>query len=260
MTAPSANDLRVLVVEDEWLARNYLVELLQATGVAEVVAAVATIAEAEQALDAAANVDVDVAFVDVQLAGRRGDEAGLDWVRRRARLPGAPRFVLATAHKEHAIEAYELGVADYLVKPFTDERVDDSVRRLLEHAPVVPRPARLAQIVARRERALVFLDIDEVWACEAAARLTYVHSARGRFDLDLTLASIERSFGRTLLRVHRNWLVNAQRVLELERLTGDTSLLVGATANESVRVPVARERAQAVKEILMKNATGVRRS
>ena len=44
------------------------------------------------------------------------------------------------------------------------------------------------RVVARRQRALVFLDLDEVWACEASERLTYVHSSRGRFDLDLTLS------------------------------------------------------------------------
>ena len=78
-----------LVVEDEWLARNYLVELLQGTGLAEVVAAVATLAEAEQALDATAAVGIDAAFVDVQLAGRPGDDSGLDWVRENGRV--APR-------------------------------------------------------------------------------------------------------------------------------------------------------------------------
>ena len=250
--------LRALVVEDEWLARSYLVELLQASGFAEVVAAVATIAEAEQALADDSSVGIDIAFVDIQLAGRPGDESGLDWVRKLCRAPGAPRFVLATAFKQHALEAFELGVADYLVKPFTDERVDECLRRLLAN----PRPRRAApvaeRIVARRGRALVFLDFEEVWGCEAAERLTCVHSSRGRFDLDLTLSAIAASFGRTLLRVHRNWLVNPSRVLEFERDAGETSILVG-NMTSTVRVPISRERTQAVRELLLANATGVRR-
>jgi DNA-binding LytR/AlgR family response regulator len=253
--------LRVLVVEDEWLARNYLVELLQGSERADVVAAVATIAEAEQALAAESSVSVDAAFVDVQLAGRPGDESGLEWVRKMARAPGAPRFVLATAFKHHALEAFELGVADYLVKPFTDERVDACLRRLAEREPSRARAAMPARVVARRQRALVFLDLDEVWACEASERLTYVHSSRGRFDLDLTLSSIASSFGRTLVRVHRNWLVNAARVLELQRESGETVLLLGVAGSDRpcMQVPVARDRVQEVRDVLMANAAGVRR-
>jgi DNA-binding LytR/AlgR family response regulator len=228
---------------------------------ADVAVAVATTEEAEQALSEDSSVAIDVAFVDVQLAGRPGDESGLAWIRKVARTPGAPRFVLATAFKQHALEAFDLGVSDYLVKPFTEERIDDCLRRLLAN----PRPRgakpRVERIVARRRRALVFLDLEEVWGCEASDRLTCVHSARGTFDLDLTLSAIAASFGRTLVRVHRNWLINPARVLEFERDAGETSILVGnptAPVESAIRVPISRERAQAVREMLMANATGVR--
>jgi DNA-binding LytR/AlgR family response regulator len=253
----------VLVVEDEWLVRSYLVELLQETGLADVVAAVETIAEAEQALVARATVPVDAVFVDVQLTGR-GDEQGLEWVRRASREPDAPVFVLATAFSQHSLEAFDLGVADYLVKPFTDDRVGECVRRLRRRIAPLPRAQAQgpSRIVARRGRALVFVELPEVLACEAADRLTYLHSARGRFDLDLTLSAIEASFGRTLWRVHRNWLVNPGRILELEREAGETSILVGSASgakSDGLRVPVAKERATEIRERLLVGATGVRR-
>src|SRR4051795_7511260 len=65
------------------------------------------------------------------------------------------------------------------------------------------------RIVARRGKTLVFLEPNEVWAFEALDRLTRVHTPHGTFDVDLTLSVIESSMGRTLMRVHRNWLVNA---------------------------------------------------
>lgn len=262
MGATSATTLRVVVVEDEWPARNYLVELLQQTGAAEVVAAVATLAEAQQALAPHAGAGIDVAFVDIQLTARSGDHSGLDWVREASADPRAPMFVLATAYKQHALEAFDLGVADYLVKPFTPQRVAGCVQRLLARAqPRKPAAAIPLRIAARRQRVIVFLELDEVWACEASERLTYVHSARGRYDLDLTLSAIGSSFGRTLLRVHRNWLVNAARVLELEREAGEMSLFVGAVTGPDkagVRVPVAKERAGEVRELLLATARGVR--
>jgi len=256
--------LRVLVVEDEWPARNYLVELLESSGLAQVAGAVGGIEEARQALAAdPPGLGVDVAFVDVQLDGAARGETGLSLVRSMNGSPSAPMFVLATAYEQHALEAFELGVADYLLKPFSEDRVVQCLRRLQqrrsEAAPSASTPPR---IVARRKRSLVFLEPQEIWAFEAADRLTFVHTTHGTFDIDLSLAAVEASFGRAFVRVHRNWLVNAAHIKELERDGHETKLFVGAgvaDAGRGVHVPVARERAAAVREMLLTNATGLRR-
>ena len=259
MTPPAAR-LRALVVEDEWAARNYLVELLQGSGRAEVLAAVATLDEAREALGPG-GVAVDVAFVDVQLAGAPQDDAGLALVRSLAGAAGAPQFVLATASSTHALEAFALGVVDYLLKPFSKERVEQCLERVLRRVTVRP-PAREPRVVARRRSGLVFLHLGEVWGFEAADRLTFVHTPHGRFDVDLSLAAIEASFGRTLLRVHRRWLVNASHVRALEHGDGEHALLVGGGLSgepSGVRVPVARERAAEVKALLLAGTAGLRR-
>ena len=257
MTVSIAHRLRALVVEDEWPARNYLVELLEGSGLAEVVGAVGTSDDARQALSSPDRVHLDVVFLDVQLAA--GDREGLEIVRGLAKEPGAPLVVLATASKEHALEAFELGVLDYLHKPFSEDRVEQCLRRIADRRPT--RSAAVPQrIVARRKKSLVFLDADEVWAFEASHRLTFVHTPHGTFDLDLSLSAIEASFGRKLTRVHRSWLVNPVFVKELEREGSDTRLLVGAAVGQpGVHVPVARERAQELKDLLLANATGLRR-
>src|SRR5438067_3730757 len=244
--------LRVLVLEDEWPARNYLVELIEATRLADVVGAVASVIEAREALAA---LPIDVVFVDVQLAG---GENGLELVRL---LPGGPAFVLATAYSRHAVEAWNLGVVDYLLKPFSEERVEQCLRRLLSRGSS-PRSGAL-RVVARRKRSLVFLDPADIWAFEASDRLSYVHSRLGKFDVDLSLASIETSYGRSLMRVHRNWLVNLDFVRELERGDGETSLFVGAALgdeSQGLRVPVSRDRAQPLRAALLANATGLRQA
>ena len=275
MKRTGVNPLRALVLEDEWPARNYLVELLESTGLAEVVGAIASVDEARAVLAAAkSGVSVDAVFVDVQLMPD-GEGAGLELVRELSREPDAPLFVLATAFKDHALEAFELGVADYLIKPFTEERVEACLQRLharrtrTESQPPPP-PLR---IVARRGRGLVFLDPSEVWAFEAADRLTSVHTAHGTFDVDLSLSAIEASLGRSFARVHRNWLVNASHIKRLDRDGSETTIFVGValtpdegtgerggSSNNGLTVPVARERAQGVREMLLSNAMGVRRT
>ena len=263
---PTPSPLRAFVVEDEWPARNYLVELLESSGLAEVVGAVGGLDEARQALATdPPGVGVDVVFVDVALDGAAPGDSGLTLVRAVSGSPTSPMFVLATAHENHALEAFELGVLDYLLKPFNEERVVACLRRLHQRRGAVG-PSRSAigpaRIVARRKRNLVFLEFHEIWAFEAADRLTFVHTTHGTFDIDLSLAAVEGSFGRAFVRVHRNWLVNATHIKELERDGHETKLFVGAgvaDAAKGVRVPVARERAAAVRDMLLVNATGLRR-
>jgi len=257
--------LRALIVEDEWPARNYLVELLEATGSVQVIGAVASVDEARAALDGKPGSMMDVVFVDVQLVPD-GERAGLLLARELRGVPDAPLVVLATAFKQHAIEAFDLGVADYLLKPFSEDRVGACVERLVGRLNREAEPATPMRIVARRGRGLVFLEPAEVWAFEAADRLTSVHTARGVFDVDLSLSTIETSLGKSFLRVHRNWLVNATHIRELDREGSETTLFIGAglttegSASPGVTVPVARERAQGIREMLLANAMGVRKS
>jgi two-component system, LytTR family, response regulator LytT len=258
--------LRALILEDEWVARNFLAEIVEATGLATVVGAVGAFDDAVEFLGRArASEGLDVVFVDVNLLGSR--QSGLDLVRRFARAPDAPAFVLATALKEHAIEAFALGVVDYLLKPFDRERVGECLGRLRASRPaaaVTPtlvsslRPPR---IVARHKRNLVFLELPEVWAFEATEGLTLVHSERGSFDIDLSLGAVSASFGRHFARVHRNWLVNEEHVLEWEREPGESAIQVGGRAPGAarLRVPVARDRASALRARLVDESFGLRK-
>jgi two-component system response regulator LytT len=248
--------LKALVLEDEWPARNYLVELIESTQLAEVIGAVATVEEAREAV---AGSEVDVVFVDVQLTTSDDAESGLDLVRSAANQPSAPMFVLATASTEHGPEAFDLGVIDYILKPFTEERVEECLRRLLARRASRSRSPR--RVVARRKKSLVFLDPETIWAFEASERLTFVHSPEGKFDVDLSLAAIEASFGRTLFRVHRNWLVNLTCVKELDRDAGGAMVTVGVDSGEghSMHVPVSQDRSKALRDALLENATGLRR-
>src|SRR5712671_5221709 len=117
--------LRALVLEDEWLARKYLAQLIEATGLAEVVGAVASLADARRILSEG---PVDVVFLDVQLAG---GENGLDLIRSIPPDVKQPAFVLATAFTHCAPKAGELGAVDSLLKPFSEERVEQCLRRLI---------------------------------------------------------------------------------------------------------------------------------
>lgn len=256
----SATPLRALVVEDEWPAREYLIELLLASKQIELVAAVGTAEEAREALGPG-GIDVEVAFVDIHLATSTGRDAGMAIVREFAKQKGSPLFVLATALKQHAAEAFDLDAVDYLLKPFSQERVLECLERVARRRSR-PRLEAPSRVVARSKKGLVFLKRHEVWAFEASERLTFVHSASGRFEIDLSLATLETTLGEGWLRVHRNWVVNLDQATRLERDEQGSVIELGDGTDARVhplRVPVARDKTQSVRESLLAGATGIRR-
>jgi DNA-binding LytR/AlgR family response regulator len=251
--------LRALIVDDERLARCYLAELLRGTSRVEIVDSVATAAEARHAL--ARDLEIDVWFVDIRLIDRQGDVSGLELVRSLATARKPPLLVLATATPEHALAAFDVGVIDYLVKPFTRPRVEQCVERLLGRVPrPVARGSLTTRLMARTATSQVFLPIATVLAFEAAERLTYVYHAEGRFLVDPSLAALGLEFGDAMVRAHRNWLIAVDHIRRLGRgRGGDLVVEVGIELSATLSIPVSRDRAAPVREALASRSIGSRR-
>lgn len=246
--------LRALVVEDERAARRYLVELLDKHPRIEVFAAVESLEEANQALGVKSGVHFDVAFVDIDLGGFGGSNvAGLTLISEHHARPEAPYFVLATASTDHALRAYELGVTDYVLKPFSPKRVVECVDRLVDRASTHSIPPAPTRIVARTRSGLTFVKIEDVVAVQAEQRLAYVHVCGERFDVDVGLSTFERHFGGRFLRVHRNWLVALEHIDGLERDRDETWVCAG-----KLKAPVARDRAGKIRKALLEGTLGIR--
>ncbi|NUP10823.1 MAG: response regulator transcription factor [Polyangiaceae bacterium] len=245
-------NMSALVVEDEWPARNFLVELLRETDRFADIAAVSGAADAIRVLDAAPATSIDVLFADVRLVDRAGDTSGLDLAKRAAKMADPPAIVLATASPEHALVGFDLGAVDYLLKPFSLERVLTCVERLARRQRPRASNRPPPRLVARREDRLHFLAIDGLLAFEAAERLTSAHHTDGVFSVDLSLTALSAALGNRVLRVHRNWLVAPAHVRGLARRDGEIRLTVG-----DLSVPVARDRAREVRQRLLANTIGI---
>lgn len=240
--------LTAVVVEDEWIARNYLVELLTQTHRVKVVAAVASLDDALRSFD---EFTVDVGFFDVRLLDDPSNVDGLNLARHLRGAHNPRRIVLATASPEYAIDAFELGAVDYVLKPFSEDRIDACAERLIQRLP--PRaPNGPARVVARRGKALVFLALEEIYGFEASERLTYAHHPDGVFEVDLSLRRVEEIVGHALLRVHRNWVINPHRVQSMYREGTEVYLAF----SPELLVPVSRSKARTVRERLFEGTIG----
>ena len=140
---PERAPIRVLIVDDEPLARQRIEDLLAAEDRVEIVASVDN---GEAAVDAVRRLSPDLVFLDVQMPGK----TGLDVVREIG-ADDMPPTIFVTAYDRYALQAFDLAAVDYLVKPFDDERFEQAFRRARRHV-------ELEEMGELRERLLAVLD------------------------------------------------------------------------------------------------------
>jgi len=236
--------LRVLVVDDEQPARDELAfQLGRLDEVDEVIGA----AEATECLRLLEYGDVDAVFLDVRMPGLDGLELGRI-VRLLAR---PPMLVFVTAFDSYAVEAFGLAAVDYLLKPVRAERLNATVKRLLEtrrgiEAGAASHPDddtlgdRLPVLARGR---IVLVNVADIRVALVAGERVVLHTQEGRFQARHTLVELEhRLHGRGFLRVHRAYLVNLRHVLTIESFFNGTYLLKLRDVPD-LTVPVSRRHA-----------------
>ena len=227
-TAPTSTTtaLRVLIVDDEPLARLRLRSLVEANAV-PVAQVVGEAGDAPQALQLLARMPCDLVLLDIVMPGGSGLKLA-DTLRRGAVAAGQaqpPMVVFVTAHAEHALRAFEVDAADYITKPVRRERLQAALLRVAQRlqpansAEVAPAGAVL--VVSDRGRVLRVPQAEVVYL---KAELKYVTLCcqGGQWLLDEPLADLAQRLGDGFLRVHRNALVARAAVRALERAPSST--------------------------------------
>jgi len=243
------NELTVLVVDDEPLARLRLAALLR-----ELDAPRCTVGgEAASAAEALAWLDgnprCDALLLDIQMPGASGTELAAR-LRERA---DAPAVVFVTAHTQHALHAFELDAIDYLTKPVRRERLQAALQKVAQRrgAPMA-NPDRPSLVVSDRGR-VVRVPIDEVLYLKAELKYVTLRTAAQTWLLDDALTELEQRLpADQFLRVHRNALVARRAVRALEKRVADgdeEGWAVQVTATGEW-LAVSRRQLSAVREAL----------
>ena len=207
--------LRVLIVDDEALARSRLRTLLgDCTSPAVLVAGEA--AHAVQAMDALRREVFDVVLLDIRMPG----VDGITLAQTLAQLPQPPAVVFVTAHSEHAVQAFEVEAVDYLTKPVRLERLQQAlqkVERLAQTAkslqPEVDEECLIIQDRGRTER----VPLVEVLYLKAELKYVTVRTASRSYILDGSLNELEERYAQQFMRIHRNALVARRAMRALEK-------------------------------------------
>ena len=212
--------MKILIVDDETLARERLARLVRDLGPPYQV--VGEAASGEQTLTLCASLEVDLVLLDIRMPGMDGMEAAA----RLVLIESPPAVIFTTAYEQHALEAFEHSAVGYLLKPIRRSQLAAA----LERAQVPTRPQlealeRLSEgaapsrshVCAVYRGAMCSVPIEEIRYFRAEEKYVVARHGDGELLLEESLKSLEQDFGARLLRIHRNALVAKAYVTGLEK-------------------------------------------
>jgi two-component system, LytTR family, response regulator AlgR len=207
--------LRVLLVDDESLARSRLTTLLgDCNAPGAVVSAEA--ADAKQALNALRLGTFDLVLLDIRMPGIDG----ISFAHTIAAMPQPPAVVFVTAHSEHAVQAFDLEAIDYLTKPVRLERLQQTLQKVERYLQAekgldadLAEDVLIIQDRGRTER----IPVSEVLYLKAELKYITVRTALRSYVLDGSLSELEERHAAWFMRIHRNALIARRAVRALER-------------------------------------------
>lgn len=233
--------LRVVIVDDEPLARAVVREYLEAHPGVEIVA---ECANGFDAVKAVAESSPDLMFLDVQMPKLSGFEV-LELI------GGSVPVVFTTAYDEYALSAFEVHAIDYLLKPFSAERFGQALTRARERL-AAREPVTVDALVAEnrakhtpQERVLIrdgskvhVLPVDKIDFVEAQDDYVAFHSEGKSYLKDQTLAAVEGLLDSSrFVRIHRSYLLNIERIARVELYAKDSRI---AILRDGTKLPVSR--------------------
>ena len=219
------NQLRVLIVDDERIAREGLLRLLSADSEVQVVGEAA---DGKAAIEAIQQIKPDVVFLDVQIPEIDGfgviSAIGIE---------NMPVLIFVTAYDHYTLKAFEVHALDYLLKPFDATRLEAALKRakqqvfstrerqkqglhgLLDGAFAVQQ--RLKRLSIKSSGKIIFLELEQIDYIEGAGNYLCVHAGEQEFLTRETMSVCEAKLQSSdFVRIHRSTIVNRRRVRELK--------------------------------------------
>ena len=259
------NDLRVLLVDDEPLALDYMTELLSTVEGIEIIGRCRS---GREALAVLQTESVDLMFLDIQMPGLSGFD-----VVKRVQSDITPVVVFATAFDEFAVKAFEANAVDYLLKPFEASRVKEAVDRArsrlisaavqsgkdaavaavaglegrdrhLNQSVSSERPARLPIKDGPHTHLVELKDIDWI---DAAGDYMCVHASNETYILRSTMKELEKKLSDEFVRIHRSTIVNLNKVRSVDGIPKGECLL---HLDHEVTLKVSRNYRSAVQNLM----------
>jgi DNA-binding LytR/AlgR family response regulator len=250
--------LSVLIADDEPTARQFLRLLLDRQ---EDVSVVGEAENGAEALEKIEELKPDLVFLDIRMP----EMTGLEVARALEEFDSPPWIVFATGYDEYAVEAFDAAAIDYLMKPYEEERLEKTLRKIanlnksngessLERQRFTEEIARIApkitKIPLKAEDSIRLADPDDILLIQARGRRVYVKTRLGEFAVHHTVTYLEQRLnGWNFFRANEGCLVNLDKVKEMIPC-GDRSYELRLTDKEATTIELSRSRSRALREMI----------
>ncbi len=208
--------MKILIVDDEPLARERLRRLIEDLAAGEVVAEATN---GLQALELCEQQRLDIVLLDIRMPVMDGIETA----HRLAQRPQTPAIIFTTAYDEYALQAFDVQAIDYLVKPIRRERLATALQRASHLSPTQLQAMehvagrRRTHIQARSGGKLELIPFDSIHCLHAEHKYVTVFHRGGQILIEESLKSLEPDLEQDFFRIHRNAIINMRSLERLEK-------------------------------------------
>ncbi len=224
--------IKSIIVDDEPLARSIIKSYLKNNNNFEVIG---EFGDGLSALKGIKELKPDLVFLDIELPKLTGLEVA-------ELLEIKPYIIFITAYNQYAIEAFELSALDYLLKPFSKERFDMAIDRVLDRSSLKqtngdkiddfietyqPKNSFLERIAVRSGNKIEIISTSEITHFEAEGDYVMLFTKRGKFLKDRTMKYFENKLDNcSFIRIHRSTLVNIEEIKRIELFEKDSYIVI----------------------------------
>jgi two-component system, LytTR family, response regulator len=261
------NPIKVIIADDERLARDYIRQLL--AGYVNMV----IIDECKNGLDtvnAVFSKQPDLIFLDIQMPDLNGFEV-IQEIKKEMKMPF---IIFTTAYEQFALRAFEVSATDYLLKPFTENRFDEAVKKaidqleknkLSETTAAVEALLRLynqkkqekelevypSRILVKTNKRMLFVNTDDIYWLEASGDYVKINLKSNNYLINESLSNFEKTLDPDIfIRVHRSHIVNVNFITEFKPYFNGEYILVMGNGQE---VKLSRSYKDKIKTLLGKD-------
>jgi two-component system, LytTR family, response regulator len=244
---------KIIIIDDEPLARSMVIEYLQHYAELEVVQ---ECNDGFEGVKAIMQHQPDLVFLDIQMPKINGFEM-LELVDQ------PPAVIFTTAFDEYAIKAFEAHAIDYLLKPFSKERFDKAISKWMDKQDTAPAtvtatqdllevaslsPAQSQRIVVKNGSKIKIIPVPDVQYLEAADDYVKIHTGDGYYLKNKTMSHFEKALdGHQFVRSHRSFIVNVQHITRIDPYEKDGHI---AILKSGARVPVSKTGYVKLRQVL----------
>jgi two-component system LytT family response regulator len=241
--------MKCVIIDDEPLARSIVKEYLQDHANIEIVA---ECNDGFEGLKALQQWQPDLIFLDIQMPKINGFEM-LELI------DNTPQIIFTTAFEEYAIKAFENNAVDYLLKPFSKERFDKALQKVLTQpadtkateaviTTASQAPQQSSRIVVKDGSKIRIIPVAQVQYLEAADDYVKIFTAEGHFLKKKTMQYFEQTLlAQQFVRIHRSYIINVQLITRIDAYEKESYL---AILSSGQKLPVSKSGYFKLKEVL----------